>query len=179
MSKLNEYLTHKRNALLERRERFENDPNLQSNTLKATVRAAGRSGVREIRIRDFQIISDSPDDFAGHELGPSSPESQLGVLGSCITHITLIQAADRQVKLDSLEVKVTGEMHPLAGRPGYEHIPICPHNIEYTIHITSPESEETIAALHEAVEKACPILNLLSNPQTIRSQVQLTKSEPE
>lgn len=177
MSKLSDYLIDKRNALLARISRFENTPDLHPNKMTATVRAAGRSGVREIRIRDFQIITDSPDDYAGHELGPSSPETQLGVLGSCVTHITLIQAADRQVVLDALEVKVTGEIHPMAGRQGYEHIPVAPQNIAYTLFVTSPESEETIQALLAAVEKACPILNLLINPQKIEGQLVLTPSK--
>lgn len=134
------------------------------------MRAAGRSGVREIRIRDFQIISDSPDDFAGYNLGPSSPELQLGVLGSCLTHITLIQASIRGVSLETLEVEVTGELHPLAGKPGYEEIPVYPHNIAYTVTLGSTETDETIQALREAVERVCPIYNLLVNPQTIQGQ---------
>ncbi|MCS7464161.1 OsmC family protein [Paenibacillus doosanensis] len=177
MSTLNEYLLQKREASIARREKAQNDPNLQPNRFGAKVRAKGRSGVREIRIRDFQIISDSPADFAGYDLGPSSPELQLGVLGSCLTHITLIQAAERGVKLESLEVEVTGQQHPLAGRPGYEDIPIYPHNIEYKLTIVSPEPQETIDRLHEAVEKACPVLNLLANPQIITGEVILTAPE--
>src|SRR5471032_2998497 len=100
MTTLNEYLVEKRAAWLAKREAARNDPNIAANRLKANVRALGRSGVREIRIRDFQIISDSPADFAGYNLGPASPELQLGVLGSCLTHITLIQAAERELKID-------------------------------------------------------------------------------
>ncbi|MEK6348125.1 MAG: OsmC family protein [Burkholderia sp.] len=167
MTTLNEYLVQKRAAWLARQEAARGEPERGPNRLKANVRALGRSGVREIRIRDFQVISDSPEDFAGYNLGPASPELQLGVLGSCITHITLIQAAERQVRIDSIDVEVTGEQHPLAQQPGFEQFPIFPHNIRYTLDIVSPESPETIRALHEAVERVCPIFNLLKNPQTI------------
>ncbi|WP_282939705.1 OsmC family protein [Paenibacillus sp. RC67] len=177
MSTLNEYLLEKREASIARREKAQNDPNLEPHRFGAKVRAKGRSGVREIRIRDFQIISDSPPDFAGYDLGPSSPELQLGVLGSCLTHITLIQAAERGVKLESLEVEVTGQQHPLAGKPGYEDVPIYPHNIQYKLHIVSPESDQTIAELHEAVERACPVLNLLANPQIIAGEIIHTSPE--
>jgi hypothetical protein len=67
-------------------------------------------------------------------------------------------------------------MDPRAGQPGYEHIPVYPHNISYTVHISSPASEDEIAALHEAVERACPILNLLANPQQINGRIELTSS---
>jgi uncharacterized OsmC-like protein len=175
MSTLREYLGQKRAALLARREAAKSNGQ-GPHKLQAKVTAEGRSGVRRIRIRDFQILSDSPPDFAGYNLGPGSPELQLGVLGSCLTHIFLIQAADRQVPLDSLEVEVTAEQDHRAGQAGYEHVPVYPHNISYTVHITSPASEEEIAALHAAVERVCPILNLLVNPQQINGRIELTSS---
>lgn len=174
MTTLNDYLAQKRVAWIARREAARKDPDLKATQLKANVRALGRSGVREIRIRDFQIISDSPTDFAGYNLGPASPELQLGVLGSCITHITLIQAAERELRIDSIDVEVTGEQHPLAQQPGFENIPIFPHNIRYTLDIVSPESPEAIRALHEAVEAVCPIFSLLKNPQTIVGELRHT-----
>jgi uncharacterized OsmC-like protein len=175
MTTLNEYLKQKRAALFERREKAERNPEAAAVTLRAKARALGRSGVREIRIRDFQVISDSPPDFAGYNLGPSSPELQLGVLGSCLTHIALIQAAEREVSLESLEVEVEGDMHPLAGRPGYENIPVYPHNIRYKLYIQSKESEETLQALHKAIEQVCPIFNLLKHPQDIRGELAINR----
>lgn len=171
MSTLNEYLAQKRAALVQRRARTASNGTVPQR-LGATVTAEGRSGVRRIRIRDFQVISDSGPDFAGYNLGPSSPELQLGVLGSCLTHVFLIQAADRGVPLDALEVEVSGQIDPRGGQPGYEHIPVYPHDIAYTVHIASPASDEEIAALHEAVERACPILNLLANPQQIAGRIE-------
>jgi uncharacterized OsmC-like protein len=179
MTTLNEYLVQKRAAWLAKREAARNDPNLKSNRLKASVRALGRSGVREIRIRDFQVISDSPADFAGYNLGPASPELQLGVLGSCLTHITLIQAAERGLRIDSVDVEVTGEQHPLAQQPGFGHVPIFPHNIRYTLDIVSPEPADAIRALHEAVEAVCPIYNLLTQPQVIVGELRHASVTPE
>jgi uncharacterized OsmC-like protein len=171
MSTLNHYLDQKREALRARRARA-HLAGAGPQALVARVTAEGRSGVRRIRIRDFQVISASGPDFAGYDLGPTSPELQLGVLGSCLTHVFLIQAADRGVPLDSLAVEVTGEIDPRAGQPGYEHIPVYPHNIRYTVHLSSPAPADEIAALHAAVERACPILNLLAHPQVIAGVVE-------
>lgn len=175
MSNLREYLSQKREALRQRREKAKAN-GAAKNTLKAHVTAEGRSGVRRIRIREFQIISDSGPDFAGYNLGPGSPELQMGVLGSCLTHIFLIQAADLDIPLDALEVEVTGEMDPRAGQAGFENIPIYPHNIQYTVHLTSPATAEDIKTLHAAVERTCPIYNLLLNPQTIQGTIVHTAS---
>ena len=176
MTDLNDYLAEKRRAVLARNAAIESGT-AQAAPLKASVRAEGRSGVRRLRIRDHQIISDSPPDFAGYNLGPSSPELQLGVLGTCVTHIFLIQAAQRQVPLQSLEVEVTGIIDPRGGSPGHESTPIWPHEIGYTVHIDSPASRADIDALFEAVERSCPILNLLRNPQAIKADVKLVNSQ--
>ncbi len=178
MSHLNDYLAEKREAVLARNAAIEAGT-AQPLQLKAHVRAEGRSGVRRLRIRDHQVISDSPPDFAGYNLGPSSPELQLGVLGTCVTHIFLIQAAQRQVPLQSLEVEVTGIIDPRGGSPGHESTPIWPHEIGYTVHIDSPASRADIDALFEAVERSCPILNLLRNPQAIKAEVKLVNSQQE
>jgi uncharacterized OsmC-like protein len=73
--------------------------------------------------------------------------------------------------IDSIEVEVTGEQHPLAQQPGSEYIPIFPHNLRYTLDIVSPEPAQTIRDLHEAVEAVCPIFNLLKQPQTIQGEL--------
>ncbi len=174
MSGLQDYLVAKRAALLRRRDAAQTNGVRGPHTLSARVRAEDRSGVRRIRIRDFQILSDSGPDFAGYDLGPGSPELQLGVLGSCLTHIFLIQAADRRVPLDSLDVEVTGQTDPRANQPSFEHVPVYPHNISYTVHITSSASDAELAELHQAVERVCPILNLLVNPQEIKGRIDHT-----
>ena len=176
MSTLQEFLVQKRAAILSRREQAAQNPPSGPKTLEARVKAEGRSGVRRIRIREHQILSDSGPDFAGYDFGPGSPEIQVGILGSCLTHIFEIQAADRQVPLDSLEVHVRADQDPRAGKPGFEHVPFWPHNITYTVEIESPAPPEQIRELHQAVEAVCPILNLLVNPQVISGSVTLNGS---
>lgn len=171
MTDLNEYLAQKRLAVLAKQKAAEADPRPVS--VKARVRAMGRSGVREIRIRDFQIISDSKPDLAGYDLGPGSPEMQLGVLGSCITHITLIQAALREVPLDAVEVEVEADQHPPVGETATPSGPLHPHNIRYRLRLESTAPPETLRALHEAIEAACPILSLLVNPQKVAGEMLL------
>lgn len=171
MSTFREFLVQKRAALLERRAEAEANPAVQAFEIKANVEAAGRSGVRRINIRQFQILSDSGPELAGYSFGPGSPELQLGVLGSCLTHIFEIQAALNEIVLDSLSVEITGNIDRRSGQPGFENVPFWPHNIHYTVTLESPESDERIAFLHAEVERTCPILNLLLNPQTIEGTV--------
>ncbi len=170
MSNLQEYLIEKRTALLARN--AVPADNIQPVTLTARSTAEGRSGIRHIRIRDHHIISDSPADFAGYDLGPASPEIFLGSLSSCLTHIFLIHAADRQIPLAKLEVEVQAEVDQRGGKvAGFEHVPFYPFNIRYQVELESNVSEEEIQALQEAVERWCPVLNLIKNPQSLTGKV--------
>lgn len=169
MSSLREYLGQKRAALLACREAA--TPGGAPVPLHATVTAEGRSGVRRIRIRDFQILSDSGPDFAGYDLGPGSPELQAGVLGSCVTHIFLIKAAELDVPIDALSVDVRAEYDPRAQAPDNTDIPVYPQNFRYEVRLDSPASDEDLARLHAEVERVCPILNLIRNPQEISGTI--------
>jgi uncharacterized OsmC-like protein len=170
MTTLNEYLGQKREALLDRRARVKSGE-LSVVTLKASASAEGRSGVRRIRIRDFQVISDSPPDFAGYNLGPSSPELLLGALSSCLTHTYLIHASDQGVPLESLHAEVSAIIDPRAGAEGHENIPVYPQDISYLVTLVSPASPEDIAKLYATVEALCPILNLLKRGNDVRGQL--------
>ncbi len=173
MTTLAEYLTHKRTASRALRSRTLS-PGYEPVALRAHVTAEGRSGVRRIRLRDHQVLTDSPRDFVGYDLGPSSPELALGALGSCLTHSYLIQAAVQGVALDSLEVEVTGQIDQRAGEAGHEAVPREPHGIAYTVHLGTGASEDAVDKLHEAVERLCPVLNLLRRPQTVAGPVRRT-----
>jgi uncharacterized OsmC-like protein len=177
MSTLGAYLAQKRAALEALTARVL-APEYEPTRITAQVSAEGRSGVRRIRIRGFQILSDSPADFAGYDLGPSSPEIQLGVLGSCLTHTFLIQASRLGVPVDSLDVEVSGRIDARAGKPGYEHVPVFPQDIVYHVHIGSAAPANELEALHAAVERACPILNLLRQPQVIQGSLIPVPSRP-
>lgn len=179
MSTLREFLVQKREALLERQAAVDRGEIEYPHRLAATATAAGRSGVRRIRIRDFQILSDSGPELAGYSFGPGSPEIQLGVLGSCLTHVFEIQAALAEIPLDALSVDVTGEVDHRAGKPGFEHIPVYPHNIRYVVNIESPASEASLRELHEVVERVCPIFNLLKHPQEIQGELAYTFTRDE
>ncbi|KAA6340490.1 hypothetical protein EZS27_011658 [termite gut metagenome] len=145
---------------------------LQPVTLQARTTAEQRAGVRRIRIRGFQIVSDSGPDYAGYNLGPSSPESALAVIASDIADTFLSQAALKGIQLDSLEVEVASRpnLKPEAKRVPY------PNNLIYTAYIASPASDAELADLRKAVEENSPIFNLITHPQKITGDIDYTKT---
>lgn len=166
MADIDAYLDEKRRALAARDARIRRGE-VAPVPLTARATVEGGSGVRRIGIRRHAIVSDSAPDFAGFDLGPGSPELQLGVLGSCLAHTILIQAALQAIPITALEVAVTGTFDPRAGADGFEDIPVHPQDLAYTVQIDSPADPAVIVALQVRVEKACPILNLLRQPQIV------------
>lgn len=70
MSTLNDYLIEKRAAVLAREARIASGA-FEPVRLAASVSAEGRSGVRRVRIREHQIISDSPPILPATTWGPA------------------------------------------------------------------------------------------------------------
>lgn len=172
---LREYLKYKRAALLWRQEQAADTTKHvrpeqnKLDRLHAEIDPA--TGVRRLHIRHFNLIHDDPAYLAGNDLGPTALEHQIAVLTSCITHITEIQAASRNIVLDTLAVSATATYDPRAGREGFENVPAYPYDIHYTVHVRSPHSYQEIVDLRDAVEAVCPIYNLLLSEQKINGRI--------
>lgn len=169
MGTLNEYLTEKGEALDQMMVEAMANPQVLDRS--ASVEVRGRSGVRAIKIRQFELISDTGLNLAGFDLGPTSPEHQLAALGGCIAHTVLMVAANMKLSVESVSVDVHAQMHPLAQTPGYEDVPRVPHNLRYTLNIGSLEPTDRLQALHEQVVAICPVYNLIREPQPISGEL--------
>ena len=140
-------------------------------TIAAECSATDLTGVRRIRIRDFQLLSDSGPAFGGFGLGPSSPELLLGVLASCLTHMYLIGAANRGLSLDSVNVRLQAENNDAALLGLATSDPPLPFNIRAFVRVESNAPAADIAALHEYVEAACPLTKIIREPNPVTVSV--------
>lgn len=138
--------------------------------LRAHIKVEGATGIRHVRtdVANFQVIHDYPRYLGGHNLGPVPEEDILGRMITCLTHIYEIEAAQRQIKLDGLELKVEATLSARLG--SIDPAPVY-KDIGYSVHIASPESKETIEALQKAVEAVCPIYNMVKDAQTIKGSI--------
>jgi uncharacterized OsmC-like protein len=126
------------------------------------------TGVRRLRIRDWQFVSDSGPAFGGWGLGPSSPELLCGVISTCLTHTYLIRAAHEGVPLDRVQVRVTADNNDAAFLGIDSDDPPLPFNLTARIDIDAPEATpEQIAALHAYVDKHCPLTKLVRLPNAL------------
>ena len=130
------------------------------------------NGVRQLTVNDkYLILHDNPAYLGGTDIGMTSIEGVLGILGTCITHISLGQAAERALDVDSISLTVEAEWDPRAGRKGFEKVSIAPQNVRYTLHVKTPESAQAVKEWIEAVEKICPMYNLFKDTQTFEHRI--------
>lgn len=183
---LRDYLAGKRQAIEASAKQYEQlkkelakNPKQQKEKAGPVVRVLN-NGARELTVNGkYLILNDNPAYLGGSNVGMTSRENLLGVLATCITHITEGQAASLGVTLDSLALSVDAQWDPRAGRKGFENVPDYPTDVHYTLHVSTPESHERIEQLLNAVEKICPMYNLFKDgPQTFeRRLVRIGKSQ--
>lgn len=180
LASLREYIWGKRQALQASKAKAEAAKAQQSGKAAARQVAPKQgpwvkvfpNGVRQLTVNDkYLILHDNPAYLGGTNLGFTSIEGVLGILGTCITHISLGQAAERALDVDSISLTVEAEWDPRAGRKGFEKVSIAPQNVRYTLHVKTPESAQTVKEWIEAVEKICPMYNLFKDTQTFEHRI--------
>lgn len=180
---LREYIHGKRQAILASRARYEEIRKNQSNQRKQTEKTVRKerrgpwvkvfpNGVRQLTVNDkYLILHDNPEYLGGTNVGMTSIEGVLGILGTCITHISLGQAAELNLDVDSVSLTVEAEWNPVAGRKGHENESIALQNVRYTLHALTPESDEKVKEWLDRVEAICPMYNLFKDTQTFEHRI--------
>ncbi len=144
-------------------------------TIKAKVTAESRSGVRRLRIGNFQALSDSDRSYAGYNLGPGSWDSLVGTLSSAVADEYLVQAAVKGIPLDGLDVVFTSRRRirnwQRPARCGY------PRNLGYVAYIDSPATDAQLEDLRKTVEQTSSALHLVVDAQPLdHARVELIPS---
>ena len=127
------------------------------------------TGVRKLRIRDWQFIGDSGPSFGGWGLGPSSPELLCGVLSTCLTHTYLIGAAWLEIPIERVQVHVSADNNDAAFLELATADPPLPFNITAHVELSAPEaSPEQVARLHQYAAASCPLTRLIRTPNEVQ-----------
>lgn len=138
-------------------------------TVEAVVVADDATGVRKLRIRDWQYIGDSGPSFGGWGLGPSSPELFCGVLGTCLTHTYLIGAAMLAIPVDRVSVRVTAANNDAAFLDISQTDPRLPWDITARVDLSAPDATPAQRdQLHAYAHERCPLTNLVRTANEVK-----------
>ena len=171
---LREYIHGKRQAILaaEAAAKANPAPKKQGGVQKGPWVTVFPNGVRQLTVNEkYLILHDNPAYLGGTNLGLTSRENALGVLGTCLTHIAEGEAAKLNLDIDSLSVRVEGEWDPRAGRAGFEDTPITPQNLRVTLTVLTPEPYAAIRKWIDQTESVCPMYNVFKDTQTFEHKI--------
>jgi len=168
---LRDFLVEKRTAILRRRQRAADAAKSGASQppsagLRAHTRVDPTTGIRLTKTGNHVILHDGWRRPGEPALAPSVEQHIIGVLGTCLTHIFEVQAAQKQIVLDGVELRTRATLIPRSANG-----PARFRDISYSVDIASPEPAARITELREAVEGSCPIYNLLKDAQGIESRV--------
>ena len=122
-------------------------------------------GVRcEAPIRQHPLVVDEPPTLGGTDTGPSPIELVLASLGTCQAITYRVWAAQLGIALDNVRVETEGDidLRRFFGldddvRPGFGAIRL-------RVILEGPEPPERYEELAQAVDRHCPVLDLVRDP---------------
>jgi len=151
-------------------DRFRDDPSRARVTLVVATELG--EGMRcETSARGHAVTADEPRSFGGGDSAQSPVELLLSSLVTCQAITYRLWAAELGVALDRIEVEVAGDLD-LRGYlgmdedadPGYAGVRI-------RVGLHGPESPERYRELAEAVDRHCPVLDVLSRPIPVEREL--------
>jgi putative redox protein len=132
-------------------------------------------GVTEVDITTGRhtFKADEPPSLGGAGAAANPVQYALASLASCQAITYRIWAARLGVELDSITVRVEGDLdlHGLFGVDGGTRPGLTAIRLE--VDVGGPESEERYAELAAAVDAHCPVLDLFQNPVPVSRALHL------
>lgn len=119
------------------------------------------------KARQFSIVVDEPPTLGGQDLGANPVEYLLASYAGCVNVMAYLIAAELNIKLDKLTIKVDGNINPnrLFGKSFSERAGF--KQINLTLEPKTDASPELISKWIKEIENRCPVNDNLSNPTPV------------
>ena len=155
-------------------ERFREEP--ARARVSVAVSTALTEGMRcETSARTHVVSADEPRSFGGTDSAQSPVELLLTSLATCQAITYRLWAAELGVALERVGVEVAGELD-LRGFLGLEEgVPAGYESIRIAVTLEGPETAERYRALADAVDRHCPVFDVLSRPIPVERELTLPR----
>lgn len=131
----------------------------RSETTVETYKLAGERVARR-----HKIVADEPWELLGADSAPNPQELLMAAFNACITFGYVTGAAVRGIRLDSLEIKTTGELDMRGFLGLSDHVAPGYEKIEYAVKIKGDGSPSDFEEIHQAVIRTSPNYFNISRP---------------
>ncbi|MHA1277606.1 MAG: OsmC family protein [Candidatus Helarchaeota archaeon] len=120
-----------------------------------------------------KFILDEEKVIGGTNKGPAPAQLLLTAIGGCMLSTLHVWSDILNIKIDSADVTVKGNINVLAMLGIDEAASAGFQKLTVNLKLKSGASEEQIQQLIENVEQSCPVYNTIVNPNEISLNVQL------
>lgn len=122
--------------------------------------------------RGHETLADEPRSLGGTDTAQSPVELLLTSLATCQAVTYRLWAAELGIALDRVSVDVEGALD-LRGFLGLADVPAGYTSIRMAVTLEGPEAGERYRALSDAVDRHCPVTDVLARPVPIEREVVL------
>lgn len=153
-------------------ERYRVEPDRARVTVAATTEL--EEGLRcSVTLRGHTVESDEPRALGGADAAQSPVELLMTSLATCQAITYRVWAAELGVRLDRVEVTATGSID-LRGFLGVDDdTPAGFTSVRLSVALAGPDPAERYRELADAVDRHCPVLDVLSRPVPVEREVAL------
>jgi len=158
-------------ALIQTIDNLKENPSASSVAFRSKTKWKGDT-LCSVKIRQFPTFDiDEPPELGGQDSAPNPVELVLAALGTCQEIMYSAYAAVMDIALESVEVDVRGYLD-LKGLLGMdENVPAGYKRIIFETRINSNSNDEKLLELIHTVENHCPVMDILTRPQSISGSV--------
>jgi uncharacterized OsmC-like protein len=160
-------------------DRLTAEPERASLTMRTEVALDGEGLRCEAPVRRHVVTADEPRSVGGDDSAPSPIDLALGALATCQAITYRVWATRLDVALERVRVEVEADID-LQGFFGLrEGVPAGFDAVRLRIDLAGPEPPERYEALAEAVDRHCPVLDMLSRPIPVERRLVSPALSPE
>ncbi len=163
-----------KSTLLELIEGIQVDPKKANATFRAKSKLE-EGFLSNVKIRNFEFVSDEPIELGGTNEGPNPVEYVLGAFAACQEIVVKAYATVLDIDVKAVHVEVDGnlDLHGFLNlsdeRAGFK-------SVSYTTTIETNETDtDKLKTLEKLSVDRCPVHDIISNPVQIDGQVDFKK----
>jgi uncharacterized OsmC-like protein len=144
-----------------------------------TARVTWRGGfAAQSKVRRHTIEFDEPAAMEADDSAASAHEYLLSALGACLITGFVLHATTERVRLDSVELSLTGSFDNIlrwaglsaTGNPGYR-------SIQVTAQISGDADEDQLRNLWDRAVAGSPVMQTITNPTPVFTVMQVVPSQ--
>lgn len=153
---------------------IQNDPKKADAIFRANSKLTD-GFLAKVNIRDFNFLSDEPEDLGGTNQGPNPVEYVLGAFAACQEIVIKAYATVLGIEVSSVRVDVEGDLdlHGFLNlsdeRAGFT-------GVRYTTTIeTNETNSDKLKQLEDLSTTRCPVLDIIQNPVPLEGSVEFKR----